>query len=147
MTTTGVCSTRILLVDDHPAIRAHVRELLLSYPFPKEVVCVGTGEDGLALATTEAFQLMLLDLRLPGRGGLEVLKELRQVRPFLPVIIMSSLPELPYANLARRAGAQGFLSKTSLPEGLENAVRFVLGEALFVSHHRLSSAKREKRLG
>jgi two-component system invasion response regulator UvrY len=70
----------------------------------------------------------LLDLRLPGCGGIDVLKELRTTKPGLPVIIISSLPESPYATLARRAGARGFVTKSALVQELGHAVRTVLGD-------------------
>ena len=97
---------KILLVDDHPAVSQRIGELLAS--------------------------AVLLDLRLPGCGGIDVLKELRVSRPKLPVIIISSLPESPYATLARRAGAHGFVTKSALVQELGQAVRTVLGDCSLV---------------
>jgi two-component system invasion response regulator UvrY len=119
---------KILLVDDHPAVSQRIGELLASAVPQAEMVAASSGEQGLALAAEHTFDLVLLDLRLPGCGGIDVLKELRVSRPGLPVIIISSLPESPYATLARRAGAQGFVTKSALVQELGQAVRTALGD-------------------
>lgn len=119
---------RILLVDDHAAVSRRIGELLASTVPQAEMVAVSSGEEALALLGQQSFDLVLLDLRLPGCGGIDVLKELRSSRPGLPVIIISSLPESPYATLARRAGARGFVTKSALVQELGHAVRTVLGE-------------------
>ncbi len=119
--------TRILLVDDHPAVSQRIGELLAGSVPDAEVVSAVSGEEGLSLAWTQPFDLVLLDLRLPGRSGIEILRELRAVKPLLPVIIVSSLPESPYATLARRAGAINFVTKSALVQELGRAVRSALG--------------------
>jgi len=121
--------TRILLVDDHPAVSQRIGELIAGAMPEAEMVSAMTGEEGLDLAWKQSFDLVLLDLRLPGRSGIEILKELRNSRPLLPVIIVSSLPESPYATLARRAGAAGFVTKSALVQELGHAVRSVLSNA------------------
>jgi two-component system invasion response regulator UvrY len=138
---------RILLVDDHPAVSQRIRELLAEGIPGLEVVAVGTGEQGLVAAQAEPFDLVLLDLRLPGRGGIEVLKELRVLRPALPVIIISSLPESPYATLVRRAGAQGFITKSALGEDLERVVRLYLSTRTVPLTEATPPAQREDRFG
>ncbi len=119
---------KILLVDDHAAVSRRIGELLATVVPQAEMVSASSGEQGLALAAETAFDLVLLDLRLPGCGGIDVLKELRATRPGLPVIIISSLPESPYATLARRAGARGFVTKSALVQQLGHAVRTALGD-------------------
>jgi DNA-binding NarL/FixJ family response regulator len=118
--------TRILLVDDHPAVSQRIGELLAGAVPEAEMVSALTGEEGLDLAWKQSFDLVLLDLRLPGRSGIEVLKELRTSKPLLPVIIVSSLPESPYATLARRAGAAGFVTKSALVQELGHVVKSAL---------------------
>ncbi len=120
---------KILLVDDHPAVSQRIGELLATATPEVELVAASSGEQGLALATEETFDLVLLDLRLPGCGGIDVLKELRTRRPRLPVIIISSLPESPYATLARRAGARAFVTKSALVQELAPAIRSALAES------------------
>jgi two-component system, NarL family, invasion response regulator UvrY len=118
---------KVLLVDDHPAVSQRIGELL-SITMPHvEMVSASSGEQGLAMAAEQTFDLVLLDLRLPGCGGIDVLRELRVSKPRLPVIIISSLPESPYATLARRAGAHGFVTKSALAQDLGPAVQTVLG--------------------
>lgn len=119
---------QILLVDDHPAVSQRIGELLASVVPDAKMTAASSGEQGLALVAAGSFDLVLLDLRLPGCGGIEVLKALRSTRPELPVIIISSLPESPYATLARRAGAHGFVTKSALGQELGQAVRTVLGD-------------------
>jgi len=119
---------RILLVDDHPAVSRRIGELLATAVPNAEMIAAFSGEQALALAEEHSFDLVLLDLRLPGCGGIDVLKALRVSKPGLPVIIISSLPESPYATLARRAGAYGFVTKSALVQELGQAVRTVLGD-------------------
>ncbi len=113
---------KVLLVDDHPAVSQRIGELLSATVPRIEMVSASSGEQGLALLAEQTFDLVLLDLRLPGCGGIDVLKELRVSKPGLPVIIISSLPESPYATLARRAGAHDFVTKSSLAQDLGRAV-------------------------
>jgi DNA-binding NarL/FixJ family response regulator len=120
---------RILLVDDHAAVSKRIGELLANVVPHAEMVVASSGEQALVLLAEHAFDLVLLDLRLPGCGGIDVLKELRATRPGLPVIIISSLPESPYATLARRAGARGFVTKSALVQELGHMLRSVLGES------------------
>lgn len=120
--------TRILLVDDHPAVSQRIGELLAGALPDAEMVSAVSGEEGLSLAWTQPFDLVLLDLRLPGRSGIEILKELRAIKPLLPVIIVSSLPESPYATLARRAGAVDFVTKSALVQNLGRVVKSALGD-------------------
>jgi len=120
--------TRILLVDDHPAVSQRIGELLAGAVPDAEMVSAISGEEGLSLAWTQPFDLVLLDLRLPGRSGIEILKELRAIKPLLPVIIVSSLPESPYATLARRAGAIDFVTKSALVQNLGRVVMSALGD-------------------
>ena len=119
---------QILLVDDHPAVSQRIGELLASVVPDAQMTAASSGEQGLALVAERSFDLVLLDLRLPGCGGIDVLRALRSSQPGLPVIIISSLPESPYATLARRAGAHGFVTKSALGQELGQAVRTVLGE-------------------
>jgi len=127
MATSSGRPARILLVDDHPAVSQRIGELLAGTIPDAEMVSAVSGEEGLSLAWTQPFDLVLLDLRLPGRSGIEILKELRAIKPLLPVIIVSSLPDSPYATLARRAGAIDFVTKSALVQDLGRAVKSALG--------------------
>lgn len=113
-TDSGQARRRILLVDDHDALRTRVRGLLVAGLDQVDVLEAASGAEALAWAATGQATLVILDLRLPDLPGLEVLRRLRASYADLPVIIMSNLPEQPYAEIAARGGACGFVSKSAL---------------------------------
>lgn len=100
---------RILTIEDDPAIRRGIVDSLSFAGF--EVLQAGNGNDGLELAVTAEFDLLLLDLVLPGRTGIEVLKELRAVRPAVPVIILSARGEENDRVAGLRWGADDYVVK------------------------------------
>lgn len=114
---------RLLLVDDSDEVRRTLR-LLLAELFPGLVV-VEAASGGEALARVAGAELdgVLLDLSLPDRSGIGVLRELRRSRPDLPVVVMSFHPESEYAAAARAAGAAGYLSKGSSIEAIGALLR------------------------
>jgi DNA-binding NarL/FixJ family response regulator len=117
---------RVLIVDDHPVMRRGVRELL-GEEFPGAAfVELDTGEAAVSKVEEETFDVALLDLSMPGRGGLDALKEIRTRRPRLPVLVHSHHAEQQYAIRAIRAGARGYVTKDTAPEELVRAVREVI---------------------
>jgi two-component system invasion response regulator UvrY len=120
---------RILLVDDDAGMRRHVRRLLAEDLPGAEIVEVESADDALARVRREAWDVVILDIRLPGRSGLEVLPDLRAARPLLPIIVMSGLPEAPYAGVAARAGASAYLVKEQAPEQLVETIRGLLSRS------------------
>jgi DNA-binding NarL/FixJ family response regulator len=118
---------RVLIVDDHERVRRGVRDTL--------GVALGEGVFGEAGGAAEALQrveqepwdVVLLDLSLPDRSGMDTLKELRRLRPGVPVLVMSMHPESQYGPAARAAGAAGYLPKGSAPETIAAAVRSAVG--------------------
>jgi two-component system, NarL family, invasion response regulator UvrY len=124
---------RILIADDHPIFRAGLKEILIKQP---DVESVGEAEDGLralALARKERWDLILLDITMPGKDGLEVLQELRRERPKLPVLILSAHPEDQMALRLLKAGAAGYLTKDKAPEVLLIAIKKVLHGEKYIS--------------
>jgi DNA-binding NarL/FixJ family response regulator len=124
---------RLLIVDDHPLVRRGIVEVLAE-AFPGGII--GEASDGaqaLQAVYDGAWDLVVLDLSLPGRTGLDVLKEIRGARPRLPILILSTYPERQFATRALRAGASGYLNKGSPPEVLLSAVRKVRAGGKFVS--------------
>jgi DNA-binding NarL/FixJ family response regulator len=117
--------TRILVVDDHSIVRAGLKRLLADLP-EAEILESSSGEDALEKLEASSFQLLLLDLNLPGLGGLELLRRALKTRPRLPVIIFSQHAEAIYAIRAMEAGARGYVSKNATPEELLTAVQTVL---------------------
>ncbi|MCC2639623.1 MAG: Transcriptional regulator, LuxR family [Nitrospira sp.] len=123
----------ILIVDDHAIVRRGLRQVLAEgLPAPL------FGEAGSAAGLHQAlhtrhWDLVILDLNLPDRHGLDVLKELKVIRPKLPVLVLSFYPETQYATRAIKAGAAGYVAKASAPEELTTAVEKVLSGGTFVS--------------
>jgi len=113
---------RVLIADDHPIVRRGLREILGAETRIAEVIEAAHPQQVLDLARTSGCDVVVLDLGLPGRGGLEVLKDLRRDHPKLPVLILSMQPEEQYAVRALRAGAAGYLTKDSAPAKLLEAI-------------------------
>lgn len=117
---------RILLADDHAVVRRAVK-IMLAAAFKEATF--GEAEDGpqaLQAALSHPWDLVILDIAMPGLGGLEVLKELRAQRPVLPVLMFSMHAERQYAVRAFRAGANGYLTKSNAAAELINAVGSIL---------------------
>ena len=125
--------TRILIADDHAVVRRGLRQILAEN-FPR--VVIGEGADApeaLKEARQHEWDIVILDLSLGGRSGLDVLKELKARRPKLPVLILSIHSEDQYAARALKAGASGYLMKEAAPEELVRAVRKALRGGRYVS--------------
>lgn len=124
---------RILAVDDHVIVREGLKLILKEAP---EMVVAGeaaNAEDALRKARSETWDLVLLDISLPDRSGLEVLTELRNEGYRPPVLIFSMHTDGPMVASALRAGASGYITKSSAPEQLIAAIRKVAGGGRFVS--------------
>lgn len=124
---------RVLLVDDHAVVRGGLQRLLAEHHPTAEFRQASTAAEGLACVTREAWSLVILDLSMPGRGGLEVLKEMREAQPGLAVLVMTMHAEEQYALRAFRAGAAGYLTKGSAEDELLVAVEKILGGGKYVS--------------
>lgn len=120
---------RILIADDHPVFRAGLKQTLVSNPrnLTVSVDEATNGREVLALVNRHDYDLVFLDISMPGRTGLEVLASLRELRPRLPVLILSMYSEDQYAVRAMKGGAAGYLTKDGEPEDLWNAIDAVLG--------------------
>ena len=105
--------TRILLVDDSEPVRRSVRAVLADAVSDLAVGEAGRAAEALELVAGEPWDVVLLDLSLPDRNGMETLREIRRLRPALPVLVMSFHAEAEYAAAARAAGAAGYVSKGS----------------------------------
>jgi two-component system invasion response regulator UvrY len=116
---------RILIVDDHTVVRAGVRRLLAELP-NLEVTEAASGEEALEKVRGASFQLLILDLNLPGLGGLELLRRFTRTAPRLPILVFSLHTEALYAVRAMEAGARGFVSKNAKAEELLAAVETIL---------------------
>ena len=115
---------KVLLVDDHAIVRSGLRRLLVALP-GAQISEAATGREALAAVRAERPALIMLDLNLPGLGGLELLRRIMVEHPEARVVVLSMHAEALYATRALRAGAAGYLSKNASPEELLEAVRRV----------------------
>src|SRR5688572_13960506 len=124
---------RILIGDDHAVIRKGLRQILLER-YPSAIIEEANDAEGLiSKAITGKFDVIISDLSMPGRSGLDVLSYIKQNFPDLPVLILSSYPEDQYAIRTLKAGASGYLSKETAPEELVKAVERVLQGRKYIS--------------
>lgn len=124
---------RVLIADDHAIVRRGLQEILLR-ELPG-TICgeANDAQETLAQVQNGYWDLLILDITMPGRSGLDVLKDLRAIRPKLPVLVLSVHPEDQYGRRVLRAGASGYMNKETAPEELIKAVRKVLAGGYYVS--------------
>jgi len=124
---------RILIADDHSIVRRGLKEILLE-EFPDAYIKgVSDGMELLREARGGLWNIIISDLSMPGRNGLEVLKQLKEEFPVLPVLILSMHPENQYAIRVLRAGAVGYLTKESASEELVNAVKKIISGKKYIT--------------
>jgi DNA-binding NarL/FixJ family response regulator len=124
---------KILIADDHPIFRAGLKEILAKAPDVESIGEAVDGHQALALARKQRWDIVLLDITMPGRDGLEVLQEIRRESPKLPVLILSAHPEDQLALRLLKAGAAGYLTKDKAPEVLLTAIEKVLSGGKYIS--------------
>jgi DNA-binding NarL/FixJ family response regulator len=124
---------RILIADDHAVVRRGLRQILAE-AFKRAVFGEATNaQEALDLVWSEPWNAVILDLTMPGRSGLDILKEIKRARPKLPVLILSMHPEDQFAVRLLKAGASGYMTKESAPEELVGAVNKVVAGGRYVS--------------
>jgi DNA-binding NarL/FixJ family response regulator len=124
---------RVLIVDDHPIIRQGIRALFMSTSDVKAIDEARDGIEAISKAHICRPDIVLLDISLPGKGGLEVLKQLHSEMPEVHVLILSVYPEKQYAIRCLNNGARGYLTKESAGEELITAIRRVAEGRKYVS--------------
>jgi DNA-binding NarL/FixJ family response regulator len=124
---------RVLISDDHALLRSGVREIVVRGL--RDAICgeAASAEQVLAQVQNQKWDIVILDLSMPGRSGIEVLAELKRLQPKLPVLVLSMHPEDQYGKRVLRAGASGYMNKDVAPDELINAVRKVLAGGRYVS--------------
>jgi DNA-binding NarL/FixJ family response regulator len=125
--------TRILLADDHAIVREGLKRLLTE---KLDGAVFGEAKDAreaLALGLAKPWDAVILDLSLPGRSGLDVLKDLRQKRPKTPVLILSMHPEDQFGVRAIKGGAAAYIVKESAPEVLVDALKLAMAGRKFIT--------------
>jgi two-component system, NarL family, invasion response regulator UvrY len=124
---------RILIIDRHEIVREGLKRILDDQAGPKVIGEAGAAPDALRLVRERDWDMAVLDFSLGGRGGLEVLKELRRIRSKMPVLILSMHTEEDYARRAFKAGAAGYITKDSPRGEFARAIDKVLGGGRYVS--------------
>lgn len=124
---------RILLTDDHALVRRGVAHILREEIADLTVTEAGTAQETLDAVQATLWDLVILDVNLPDKNGLEVLKDIKRMSPDLPVLILSLYPEAQYARRALKAGASGYITKDTAPEEVTSAVRRILQGGRYVS--------------
>jgi DNA-binding NarL/FixJ family response regulator len=122
----------ILIADDHAVVRRGLREILAEALPTATFAEAGSGDQVLKFLAKNSTRLLVLDINMPGRSGLDVLCEVKRLWPRLPVIMLSVQPEDQYALRCLRAGAAAYISKESAPEELAHAARKVLAGGKYV---------------
>ena len=125
--------TRILVADDHAIVRQGLKQIVADTP---DLVVTGEasrGREVLERVSEDDYDVVLLDITMPDKSGLEVLEELKRLRPKLPVLILSMHPEEQYAIRALRAGASGYVTKEGVPDELITAIRKVSVGGKYIS--------------
>lgn len=117
---------RILIADDHSVVRKGLRQILLEGFPTAHIEEVGDAEDMIKKVLSAEWDVVISDLSMPGRSGLDALQQIKQIQPKLPVLILSIHPEEQYAIRVLKSGAAGYLSKDLAPEELVNAVQRVM---------------------
>jgi two-component system, NarL family, invasion response regulator UvrY len=129
----------ILIADDHAVVRRGLKEILSDALPGAGFSEAGNGDEVLRRLSESMTGLLVLDINMPGRSGLDVLRDVKQTHPRLPVIVLSMQPEDQYAMRCLRAGASAYINKDSAPEELAQAVKKILGGGRYVSQRLAES--------
>ena len=124
---------RILIADDHPVVRQGLKQILAADPEMNVVGEAKNGNEALALARSVEWDVAILDFSMPGKSGLELLKEIKRECPGRPVLVLSMYPEEIHATRVLKAGGDGYLNKGSASEELTGAIRKVMSGGKYVS--------------
>ncbi|HEV8259217.1 MAG TPA: response regulator transcription factor [Burkholderiales bacterium] len=134
---------RVLIADDHAITREGLKRILTDYPKPLHVGNAANAAQTLSMVRKNEWDLVLLDISLPDKSGLDVLKSIKKDRPALPVLVLSMYPVDQYALRVLKAGGSGYLTKESAPEQLLAAVRKVFEGGRFITPELAEHMARE----
>ena len=123
----------IIIADDHEIVRAGLKQIIADDPDLSVEGEAGDGQELLEKLRKKKFDLVLLDMKMPGRSGLEILKQLKIEHPSLPVLVLSMHSEEQYAVRTIKAGASGYITKETAPDKLLEAIRRVCGGGKYIS--------------
>jgi len=124
---------KVIIADDHSIVRKGLKQILLEeYPFA-EVAEASNAEELIKLTMSDGWDVVITDLSMPGRSGLDALRQIREAYPKLPVLVLSMHPEDQYAIRVLKAGASGYLNKDTAQDELVQAMRKVLVGKKYIS--------------
>jgi len=124
---------KVIIADDHSIVRKGLKQILLEeYPFA-EVAEASNAEELINLTMSDGWDVVITDLSMPGRSGLDALRQIREAFPKLPVLVLSMHPEDQYAIRVLKAGASGYLNKDTAQDELVQAMRKVLVGKKYIS--------------
>jgi len=124
---------KIIIADDHAIVRAGLKQVIADAP---DITVAGEsceGQDLIEKLRKGGFDAVLLDISMPGRNGIDILKQVRAEHPHLPVLMLSMHPEDQYALRAMKAGASGYLTKETAPEELVKAIRKITSGGKYIT--------------
>src|SRR4029077_12356548 len=124
---------KILIADDHAVFRRGLKETIAEAFHRVTFGEAATAQETLECVQQQGWDMVVLDISMPGKSGLEILGDLKRLRPRLPVLFLSVHPEEQYARRALKSGAAGYVTKESVPSELKEAVRRVLAGGHYVS--------------
>jgi two-component system, NarL family, invasion response regulator UvrY len=124
---------RVIVADDHPILRAGMVSVLNASSDLRVVAEAGNGAEVLRAIREVAFDVLLLDVSMPGKSGLDLMRQIRKDNIRAPILIVSSFPEDQYALRSIKAGASGYITKMSAPADLVSAVRTVATGRKFIT--------------
>jgi DNA-binding NarL/FixJ family response regulator len=124
---------RVLIADDHAVFRRGLRETLAEIFSRVTFGEAKTAQETVELVRRQEWDVVILDISMPGKSGLDILDEMKRLRPRLPILLLSMHPEEQFARRALKTGAAGYLTKESVPEELKEAVRKVVAGGRYVS--------------
>ena len=126
--------TKVLIVDDHPVLRTGLKRILENAPEDVVVGEAATGEEALQQVRGYVWDVIVLDVTLPDRSALDLIKQIKSDRPQLPVLALSAHAEPHYVIRMLHGGAAGYLTKEAAPEHLLTAIRELAAGATYLSH-------------
>ena len=128
-----ITTIKLLIADDHTVVRRGLKQIVAE---TTDIIVSGEATNGgevIAMVASGRYDVLVLDITMPGRGGLDILKEVRQLAPKLPVLVLSMHSEDQFASRVLKSGAAGYLPKESAPDELVNAIRKVHAGGKYIS--------------
>jgi len=123
----------VLIADDHPVVRRGLKQIVEADPEISVVAEARDGNEATDFARRLAWEVAVVDFSMPGRGGIELVKEIKRYQPNRAVLVLSMLPEEPHATQVIKAGGSGYLNKESAAEALTTAIKKVAGGGKYIS--------------